>query len=101
MSTKPPTPAVNEKDSPVEDALSLVRMIAENSATGLGEDEATARRAELEHSIAQTLLSTRLREATKRAAEKRVASMEALRIAVCAFTLALRDEGITPGAGSP
>jgi hypothetical protein len=98
MTAKLPAPTTKEKISPVEDALVLVRMIAENSVTGLGEDAATAQQAALQHAISQALLSGRLREATERAAEKSVASMEALRLAVCAFTVALRDEGITPEA---
>lgn len=93
-----PTFTEKEKVSPVEDALDLVRMIAENSAAGLGDDAAAAQESALQHAISQIELSTRLREATERAAEKSAASMEALRLAVCAFTIALRDEGITPEA---
>jgi hypothetical protein len=41
-------------------------------------------------------LCQRLRSAVERAASRNAESMEALRAAVCGFTVALRDEGLTP-----
>ena len=89
-----PVPATREEASPIEKALNLVRSLAENSASGLGADAD----AMLRQSISQAELSNRLRAALERAAEKSSDSMEALRLAVCAFTVALRNEGITPEA---
>lgn len=89
-----PIPTTQEEASPIEEALNLVRILAENSASGLASDAAALQR----QSISQAELSNRLRSAVERAAEKSSASMEALRLAVCAFTVALRDEGVTPEA---
>ena len=89
-----PRPTAQEAASPIEEALNLVRTLAENSASGL-EAEADAI---LRQSISQAELASRLRAALERAAEKSSESLEALRLAVCAFTVALRDEGITPEA---
>lgn len=89
-----PAPTTREEASPIEEALNLVRILAENSASGLASDAEALQR----QSISQAELSERLRVAIERAAEKSSESMEALRLAVCAFTVALRDEGITPEA---
>ena len=89
-----PIQTTQEEASPIEEALNLVRILAENSATGLASDADALQR----QSISQAELSDRLRAAVERAAERSSASMEALRLAVCAFTVALRDEGITPEA---
>ena len=94
MTAKRPESTTQEEASPVEDALNLVRILAENSAAGLASDADAL----LQQSISQAELSNRLRVAIQRAAEKSSESMEALRRAVCAFTVALRDEGITPEA---
>jgi|SRR5687767_3496807 len=96
MPTKFPASPAQEDASPIEQALNLVRSLAENSAAGLGSDENDAQLAELERAISQAGLSSRLHEAVERAAAKSSESMEALRLAVCAFTIALRDEGVTP-----
>src|SRR5688572_11466826 len=98
MPTKFPASPAQEDASPIEQALNLVRSLAENSAAGLGSDENDAQLAELERAISQAGLSSRLHEAVERAAAKSSESMEALRLAVCAFTIALRDEGVTPEA---
>ena len=89
-----PIQTTEEEASPIEEALNLVRILAENSAAGLASDADAL----LKESISQAELSNRLLAAVERAAEKSSASMEALRLAVCAFTVALRDEGITPEA---
>lgn len=89
-----PIQTTQEEASPIEEALNLVRILAENAATGLASDADALQR----ESISQAELSNRLRVAIERAAEKSSESMEALRLAVCAFTVALRDEGITPEA---
>jgi hypothetical protein len=98
MTAKLPASTTNEETSPVKAALNLVRMIAENSALGLGDDAETAQQAALQHAISQAQLSTRLRAALESAAEKSSVSMESLRLAVCAFTVALRADGNTPEA---
>ena len=88
--------------SAIEDALRLVRTIAENSAIGLAADEQAALDAAsemaLQEAISRADLSQRLRVAVEIAATKSQGSMEALRLAVCAFTKALRNEGVTPEA---
>lgn len=89
-----PVPTTQQEASPIEEALNLVRILAEKSASGLASDAEALQR----QSISQAELSNRLRVAIERAAEKSSESMEALRLAVCAFTVALRDEGITPEA---
>jgi len=94
MTRNLPTPTTQAEASPIEEALNLVRILAEKSASGLASDADTLQR----QSISQAELSDRLRAALERAAERSSESMEALRRAVCAFTVALRDEGITPEA---
>ena len=94
MAAQIPASTTQEECSPIEEALNLVRTLAENSASGLGADADEM----LRQSISHAELSNRLRAALERAAEKRSDAMEALRLAVCAFTVALRDEGITPEA---
>jgi hypothetical protein len=94
MAAQNPVSEELEEPSPIEEALNLVRTLAENSASGLEADADAI----LRQSISQAELASRLRAALERAAEKSRDSMEALRLAVCAFTLALRDEGITPEA---
>ena len=92
----------DEKPSPVEEALDLVHMIAERSASGLAADaesnEVELSSFALQRAITQAELSERLRLALVLAATKNSDSMGALRVAVCAFTVALRDEGVTPEA---
>ena len=95
----PPVTAVGQA-SPVDEALALVHTIAEQSAIGLGADSAEAESSAfaLERAISQAELSDHLRVALAEAASRSSDSMEALRVAVCAFTLALRDEGVSPEA---
>ena len=52
-----PIQTTEEEASPIEEALKLVRILAENSATGLASDAAALQR----QSISQTELSNRLR----------------------------------------
>lgn len=94
MAAQRPASTTQEESSPIEEALNLVRTLAENSASGLGADADEM----LRQSISQAELASRLRAALEHAAEKSSDSMEALRLAVCAFTVALRDGGITPEA---
>lgn len=102
MTRQLPGPKREESSSPVEQALNLVRILAENAAMGLGADaefeQEPAAEGALRQAISEADLSSRLRAAVESAAVKNSGSMEALRIAVCAFTIALRDEGITPEA---
>lgn len=102
MAQKPVSAAEADGSSPVEAALDLVHMLAERSASGLAEDarstEGESSSFALERAISQAELSERLRSALVRAAARNADSMEALRVAVCAFTVALRDEGVTPEA---
>ena len=100
---KKPTPILSDAEpSPVDEALSLVQLIAERNAAGLGADdessEAESSAFALQQAISQAELSEQLRIALGHAASKSRESMDALRIAVCAFTIALRDEGVSPEA---
>ena len=98
MDEKLPLVEKIDKRSPVEAALNLVRTLAENAAIGLAADEQTWQNAEsaLVHEIRAEELTLHLRGALVRAASKNSESMDALRLAVCVFTVALRDEGIAP-----
>ena len=100
MSKKLPSINSIREPSAVEDALDLMRTMAENSATGIGEQESidASSAIALQNAMAQADLSAHLRMAVEQAASKSAESMETLRLAVCAFTLALRDEGVTPEA---
>jgi hypothetical protein len=86
--------------SPVAAALRLVQSLAEASALGLAADEQSLEDEEssaaLQEAIALAERSARLRRAVERAASRSNESMDALRAAVCAFTVALRNEGIAP-----
>ena len=96
---KPP-PRPEPDESPVAEALKLVKLLAEATAQGLAADEQSLEDADsdfaLKEAISEATLSLRLRTAVERAASKSNDSMAALRIAVCAFTIALRNDGITP-----
>ena len=83
---------------PIEAALKLVQTLAENAAIGLAADEQSSQQAEsaLVNAARADELTLQLRGALERAASKNSESMEALRLAVCEFTVALRDEGIAP-----
>ena len=100
MAEKPIPIKSGADPSPVDEALSLVQLIAERSAAGLGDEssEEESSAFALQQAISQGELAERLRLALVHAASKSSESMEALRIAVCAFTVALRDEGVTPEA---
>ena len=102
MALKPLSADMADGSSPVEEALDLVHMLAERSASGLAADAASTEGESssfaLERAISQAELSERLRVALVKAAARNADSMEALRVAVCAFTVALRDDGITPEA---
>jgi hypothetical protein len=52
----------------------------------------------LHQAILRVTLTQRLHQAMEEAAMKDAASMESLRLAVCEFTIVLRDEGTTPEA---
>lgn len=102
MEEKPKQASPADESSPVDEALHLVHMMAERSANGLAADaeltEADSSSFALDLAISQAELSERLRLALARAAIRNAESMEALRLAVCSFTVALRDEGVTPEA---
>lgn len=102
MEKKPNQGSPDDKPSPVDEALNLVHLIAAKSGSGLAEDaesnEGESSSFALQRAIAQAELSERLRLALSLAATKNANSMEALRLAVCSFTVALRDEGVTPEA---
>ena len=97
---KPPPGSKTETVSPVADALKLVQLLAEASAQGLAADDELLEEDDssvaLKEAISEAELSAHLRAAVEQAASKSNESMEALRIAVCAFTVALRTDGITP-----
>ena len=98
MDEKLPLVVNVDERSPVEAALNLMRTLAENAALGLAADEQISRYAEsaLVNEVREQELTLHLRGALERAASKNSESMEALRLAVCMFTIALRDEGTTP-----
>ena len=85
--------------SPSSD-FDLMRRIADASATALCADVAAAEDEEaaiaIRHAIAQEETSRRLRRALELAASRDAAAMNALRMAVCEFTLAHRGEGLMP-----
>ena len=85
---------------PDEDDVSLMRRIAEASATAVcaeaGEFDTGV--ASVRRAISEADASRRLRLAVEIAASRDAIAMDALRIAVCEFTLVLRQEGSTPEA---
>jgi len=82
----------------VEEDLALMRRIAEASATAICAEAAEFEIgvASVRHAITQADASRRLRLAVEVAASRDAVAMDALRIAVCEFTFALRGEGNTP-----
>ena len=86
MPSKPPPATPPELLTPIEQALRRLR-----AAAGLPP-------VAIDAGPTQAELSLLLRAAIERAALKSTGSMEHLRLAVCAFTTALRDEGMTPEA---
>lgn len=85
-----------------ESALEIMRRIADASATSSRDGTASAELEEstraLQQAISRVELTQRLHKAMEEAASRDAISMEALRVAVCEFTLALRKEGTTPEA---
>ena len=102
MARKPGSRRPIDGSSPVEEALNLVHQIADKSASGVATDAESAEAASsafaLERALLQAQLSDRLRIALGQAAIRSSDSMEALRLAVCSFTVALRDKGVLPEA---
>ena len=83
-----------------EAALDVMRRIADASALTTVDSEVSQELREssvaLHQAILRVTLTQRLHQAMEDAASRDGASMEALRLAVCEFTIALRDEGATP-----
>lgn len=89
----------SEAPPPEESALDIIRRIADASAATtcaeLGSELEESSIA-LDQAIARAELTGRLCVAIEEAASRDAVAMDALRIAICEFTLALRDEGTTP-----
>ena len=99
MSKKEPSIPSTKTLSSEESALEIMRRIADASAVATcGDASADLEESSiaLEQAIARSDLAVRLLSAIEDAASKDAIAMNALRIAVCEFTLALRDEGTTP-----
>ncbi|HMA21354.1 MAG TPA: hypothetical protein VKO87_11175, partial [Gemmatimonadaceae bacterium] len=82
-----------------ESALEIMRRIADASAAATCGDpgsELEESSIVLDQAIARSDLADRLRSAIEDAASRDAIALNALRIAICEFTLALRDEGTTP-----
>jgi hypothetical protein len=84
--------------SPAEEDVELMRRIAESSATATCAAEFEMSVANVRHAISEADASRRLRLAVEVAASRDAIAMEALRVAVCEFTFALRQQGKTPEA---
>jgi hypothetical protein len=88
-----------EPPSEEESALEMMRRIADASAAATCGDpgsELEESSMALDQAIARSELADRLLLAIEEAASRDAIAVDALRIAVCEFTLALRDEGTTP-----
>ena len=99
MSKKEPSIPFIKTLSAEESALDIMRRIADASAVATCGDvgsELEESSIALEQAIARSDLAARLLSAIEDAASKDAIAMNALRIAVCEFTHALRDEGTTP-----
>ena len=100
MSRKLPPSESAQDPSPIAEALKLIERLTEASALGLAAEEQSLEYESssfaLEEAISLAERSAHLRRAVARAASRSNESMDALRSAVCAFTVALRNEGITP-----
>ena len=85
-------------DRTLDDDLELMSRIAEASATAACAEatEFEMSAATIRHAISQADASRRVRLAVEVAASRDAVAMDALRMAVCEFTLALRRDGITP-----
>ena len=94
------TYVASEHIAPAEDDLALMRRVAEASATAICAEAAEFETsvASVRHAISEADASRRLRLAVEVAASRDAIAMDALRIAVCEFTFALRSEGRTPEA---
>ncbi|HVF38409.1 MAG TPA: hypothetical protein VM939_00825 [Gemmatimonadaceae bacterium] len=101
METNGPSKYVHDAGSPVERALNLLRLMAgsrrPSERTVMPPHDASSV-AVLQDALSQAERSLRLHAAIERTASKSSESMEALRLAVCAFTLAMREQGQTPEA---
>ena len=99
MSKKEPSLPSSESLNDEDAALEMMRRIADASAAATCGDpgsELEESSMALDQAIARAELADRLRSAIEDAASRDAIAMNALRIAVCEFTLALRDEGTTP-----
>jgi hypothetical protein len=98
--TKSPAIQAIEAVSGGESALDVMRRIADASALATVDSEASQELRDsslaLHQAILRVTLTQRLHQAIEDAAARDAASMEALRLAVCEFTIVLRDEGTTP-----
>lgn len=98
------TPAIQaiEAISDGESALDVMRRIADASALATVNSEPSQELREsslaLHQAILRVTLTQRLHQAMEDAAARDAVSMEALRLAVCEFTIVLREEGSTPEA---
>jgi negative regulator of replication initiation len=101
MTRTPPIQTI-EAISDGESALDVTRRIAEASALPAADTEVSEELREsslaLHQAILRVTLTQRLHKAMEDAAARDAASMEALRMAVCEFTIVLREEGATPEA---
>lgn len=83
-------------------ALEVIRQLADAAAPAIldhdADPEIETSTAALRSAISRLELSQRLRLALADAAVKDAASMDELRVAVCEFTVTLREEGTTPEA---
>ena len=83
-----------------ESALDVMRRIADASALATVDSEISQELRDsslaLHQAILRVTLTQRLHQAMEEAAARDSASMEALRLAVCEFTIVLREEGTTP-----
>jgi hypothetical protein len=86
--------------SPAEEDVELMRRIAEASATAICAEATEFEKsvANIRHAISEADASRRLRLAVEVAASRDAIAMDALRIAVCEFTFALRRDGSSPEA---
>ena len=82
----------------LDDDLELMGRIAEASATATCAEAAEFDMsvATVRHAISEADASRRVRLAVEVAASRDAIAMDALRVAVCEFTFALRRDGITP-----
>jgi hypothetical protein len=98
--TKTPAIQAIEAISGGESALDVMRRIADASAIATVDSDVSQELRDsslaLHQAIQRVTLTQRLHQAMEDAAARDAASMEALRLAVCEFTIVLREEGTTP-----